>query len=114
MTIQLSPEQRSYLERLARGRIKPTRRQKALALLRLAEGDTPERAAECAGIEKSDVETLASDFTERGLDGIGFGGGDESGHPMVPSLQDDEIFEEFRKILKARRKRRARQEGSAE
>jgi hypothetical protein len=113
MSIQLSPEQRSYLERLARGPIKPTRRQKALALLRLADGDTPERAAECAGIQKSDIETLASDFTERGLDGIGLGGSKPE-RLRAPSLQDDDIFEEYLKILKARRKRRARQEGSAE
>jgi hypothetical protein len=114
MPIQLSPEQRTYLERLARGRIEPTPRQKALALLRLAEGDTPEMAARCAGLQEADVETLASSFAEAGLAGIGLGGGDESGHPRVPSLQDDALFEEFRKTLKARRKMRARQEGSAE
>ena len=57
---------------------------------------------------------LASDFAEGGLDGIGVGGSDGAGHPRVPSLQDDDIFEEYRKILKARRKKRARQEGSAE
>lgn len=111
MSIQLSPEQRSRLERLARGRIKPTRRQKALALLRLADGDTPEMAAESAGIQKEDVETLASEFTEGGLEGIGLGR--EAASPRVPSLQDDDIFEQYRKILKARRKMRARQEGSA-
>ena len=114
MSIQLSPEQRDYLEQLARGRIEPTRRQKALALLRLAEGDTPEKAAHCAGIHKEDVETLASDFSERGLDGIGLGGGCEAGHLNVPSLQDDAIFERYRKILKARRRMRARQVDSAE
>jgi hypothetical protein len=113
MSIQLSPEQRDYLERLARGRIRPTRRQKALALLRLAEGDTPEKAAQYAGIQREDVETLASDFTERGLDGIGLGG-EEPGRLKVPSLQDDDLFEQYRKILKARRKLRARQEDSAE
>jgi hypothetical protein len=121
MPIRLSPEQRTYLERLARGRIEPTPRQKALALLRLDEGDTSEMAAQCAGIEEADVETLASSFTEGGLAGIGLDGGDEAGHPRVSSLQDDALFKEFRKILKARRKRRARRrkrrarrEGSAE
>ncbi len=114
MPIRLSPEQRTYLERLARGRIEPTPRQKALALLRLAEGDTPEMAARCAGIQKADVETLASNFTEGGLAGIGLGGADGAGHPTVPSLQDDALFDEFRKILKARRKTCARQEELAE
>jgi hypothetical protein len=114
MPIHSSPEQRTYPERLARGRIEPTPRQKALALLRLAEGDTPERAAHCAGIQKTDVETLASNFTESGLAGIGLGGGDEAGRSRAPSLQDDALFEEFRRILKARRKMRARQEGSSE
>jgi hypothetical protein len=113
MPIRVSPEQRSSLERVAHGRIEPTPRQKALALLRLAEGDSSEMAAQCAGIPKSDVETLASNFTEGGLAGIGLGAGDEARHPRVPSLEDDALFEEFRKILKVRRKRRARQEGSA-
>lgn len=113
MSIQLSPEQRGYLERLARGRIKPTRRQKAIALLRLAEGDTSEGAARCAGIARADVEALASDFNERGLDGAGLVVGEAAGPSQVPSLQDDEIFEEYRRILKARRKLRARREGSA-
>jgi hypothetical protein len=114
MSIQLSPEQRTYLERLARGRIEPTPQQKALALLRLAEGDTPDMAARCVGIGIADVEMLASNVTDGGLAGIGLGGGDEAGHPWVPSFQDDALFEEFRKIVKARRKRRARREGSSE
>ncbi len=112
MSIQLSPEQRRRLERLAEGRFRPTRRQKALALLRLAEGDTPESAAQYAGIHEADVETLASDFHEGGLEGIGLGG--EAGSSRTPSLQDDAIFEAYQKVLKTRRKRRARQEGSAE
>jgi hypothetical protein len=114
MSIQLSPEQRTYLERLARSRTKPTPQQKALALLRLAEGESPEMAARSAGLEIEDVETLASNFTEGGLAGIGLSTGDEAGHPRVPSLQDDDLFEEFRKILKARRKVRARQKDSSE
>jgi hypothetical protein len=110
----LSPEQRAYLERLARGPIKPTPLQKALALLRLAEGDTPEIAARRAGIGIAEVEMLASNFAKGGLAGIGLGAGDEAGHPWVPSFQDDALFEEFRKILKARRKTRTRQENLSE
>ncbi len=112
MSIQLSPEQRGYLEQLARRRLKPTRRQKAIALLRLAEGDPTEKAAECAGMETAAVETLASDFTERGLGAIGLAGGDEERRSRVPSLKDDALFEQYRKILKARRKRRALEESS--
>jgi hypothetical protein len=113
MSIQVSQEQRGYLEQVVRGRTKPTRREMAIALLRLAEGDSAEQAAQHAGIAVEEVATLASDFTERGLDGIGLGGG-EAGAMKVPSLQDDSLFEQYRKILKARRKLRARQEDSAE
>jgi hypothetical protein len=112
MSIQLSPEQRGHLEQLARRRSKPTRRQKAIALLRLAEGDPPEKAAECAGMETEDVETLASDFNERGLDGIGLDGSEGARRSRVPSLKDDALFEQYRRILEARRKRRALEEST--
>lgn len=114
MSIEFSQEQRGFLEQLAQVKIKPTRRQKAIALPRLAEGDPPEKAALCAGIPKKDVETLASDFTDRGLDGVGLRGGDEAGRPKVPSLKDDALVEHFRRIIKDSRKRRARQEDAAE
>jgi hypothetical protein len=53
--------------------VKPTRRQKAIALLHLAEGDAPERAAQFAGMHAEDVAELVSRFSERGLDGVGLG-----------------------------------------
>ena len=52
MSIQLEQDERGYLEQLVRRPMKPTRRQKANALLRLAEGDTPEKAAQHAESRK--------------------------------------------------------------
>jgi hypothetical protein len=74
MSIQLSQDERVHLEQLAGGQPKPTRRQKAIALLRLAAGDPPEEAAQHAGIKKEDVAALASLFSEQGLAGVGLGG----------------------------------------
>jgi hypothetical protein len=74
MSIQLGQEERGYLEQLVRRPIKPTRRQKANALLRLAQGDTPEKAAQHAGIPKEEVEALAIRYAEGGLAGVGLGG----------------------------------------
>jgi hypothetical protein len=74
MSIHLSDEDRASLEGLERGRMKPTRRQKAIALLRLAEGLSPGEAAKHAGIPKEDVEALANGFAEAGLAGVGLGG----------------------------------------
>ncbi len=181
MSIQLEQDERTYLERIVRRPKRPTRRQKALALLRLAEGDTPERAAEHAGISNEDIAALAGKFVEGGLAGVGINRKPKTrvqlvrpglavreyhmlngvtvadflrrsettkvGHEVyvdgrpaedttplrdgsvvtivpqpkqapvtqpwrttVPSFQDDEIFEEFMAILKARRKERALEE----
>jgi hypothetical protein len=181
MSIQLEQDERDYLERIVRRPMKPTRRQKALALLRLAEGDMPEQAAQHAGIPIEEVAALASEFIESGLAGVGLDGKPktlvrlvrpglgvrkyylsngvtladflrrsktttagqavyvdgllaEETMPLrdgsvvmivpqprnaavaqpwratIPSFQDDEIFEQYRAILKARRKARARQE----
>jgi hypothetical protein len=74
MSIQLSQDERDYLEQLANRKPKPTRRQKAIALLRLAEGKTLEGAAQDAGIKKEDVAALASQFSEQGLAGVGLDG----------------------------------------
>jgi hypothetical protein len=73
MSIQLSHDERDYLEQLAQRKMKPTRRQKAIALLRLAGGDPPEKAAQVAGIPMEDVAALASQFSEQGLAGVGLG-----------------------------------------
>lgn len=71
MSIQLNDEERASLERRANAPMKPSRRQKALALLRLAEGRTPRDAAEHAGISKECVEDLAAEFAKGGLAAVG-------------------------------------------
>jgi sulfur carrier protein ThiS len=71
MSLNLNAEDRASLERLEKSRMKPTRRQKAIALLRLAEGLPPAKAAEHAGIPKPEVERLAAKFAENGLAGVG-------------------------------------------
>jgi hypothetical protein len=74
VSIHLNEEDRADLERLEKGRMKPTRRQKAIALLRLAAGLPPADAAKHAGIPKEEVEALAIGFAEGGLSGVGLGG----------------------------------------
>lgn len=74
MSIHLSEKDQADLERLEKSRMKPTRRQKAVALLRLAEGLSPAKAAEHAGIPKSEVEALAARFAEGGLAAVGLSG----------------------------------------
>jgi hypothetical protein len=71
MSLPLNEEDRANLERLEKSRMKPTRRQKAIALLRLAEGLPPAKAAEHAGIPRIEVEELAAKFAESGLAGVG-------------------------------------------
>jgi hypothetical protein len=53
--------------------MKPTRRQKAIALLRLDAGLSAADAAQHAGISKEQVEALATGFAESGLAGVGLG-----------------------------------------
>lgn len=74
MSIHLSDEDRANLERLEKRRMKPARRQKAIALLRLAEGLTSRQAAMHAGISNEEVEALAVEFAESGLAGVGLVG----------------------------------------
>ena len=71
MSIHLNDEDRANLERLEKRRMKPTRRQKAIALLRLAEGLTARQAAIHAGIPSEEVEALAAEFAESGMAGVG-------------------------------------------
>jgi hypothetical protein len=184
MTIKLSQDERASLEQFVRP-YKPTKRQKAQALLGLAAGESPETVAMRVGISKDFVTELATRFAERGLAGVGLGkkpevvvtlirpgvgsqkfrlpegstledlirrsgastktqtvsvdgiiperplplhngavvviasapknaAGGEHPHSAVPSLRDDDLFEQYRDILKARRKSRAREEGSVE
>jgi hypothetical protein len=184
MPINLSPDERASLERFVHP-CKPTKRQKAKALLGLAAGESADVVAMRVGIPKEVVTELAVQFAERGLAGVGsvrrpevvvtliqagigaqkyrlpkgstlddllkWAGAsineqsvfvDEIGperspvlrdgatviitpppknaasgeppHTSVPSLQDDAIFEEYRAILKARRRSCAPEEGPVE
>ncbi len=106
MSIHLNEEDRAILEQLEKRRMRPTRRQKAIALLRLAAGLTPAEAAKHAGIPKKDVEALASDYAQGGLAGVGLGGKREPDEPWrkrISSFQDEALFKEYTEILKARR-----------
>jgi sulfur carrier protein ThiS len=73
MSIHLTDEERASLELRAKARMKPTRRQKAIALLRLAAGTSPAEAAVHAGIPMEQVEALAEAFASGGLAGVGLG-----------------------------------------
>jgi hypothetical protein len=185
MSIHLNEEDRANLERLEKGRMKPTRRQKAIALLRLAAGLPAAEVAEHAGIPKEEIEALATGFAESGLAGVGLGGKpktlvrlvrpgvgvqkyclpngatladllrrseatttnqavyvdgvvaeetvplrdgavvmvvaqprktavDDAWRATIPSFQDDDLFEQYREILKVRRRLRAREEDPPE
>jgi hypothetical protein len=70
MPIQLSQDERAFLEQFVRS-YKPTKRQKANALLGLAAGESPETVAMRVGILKEVVTELAALFAERGLAGVG-------------------------------------------
>ena len=72
--IHLTEEDRASLEKLQERPMKPTRRQKAIALLRLADGQTASKAAMHAGISKEQVEALAEKYAESGLAGVGLAG----------------------------------------
>jgi uncharacterized protein (DUF433 family) len=70
MPIELSPQEREILEQHANRKIKPSKRQKAKALLSLAEGMTLERIAEHTGITKDELLGLFNLFTKNGLAGL--------------------------------------------
>jgi uncharacterized protein (DUF433 family) len=71
MQLRLTTEDRRYLEEVAGRRVRPTKRQKAQALLGLALGGTPESISMRVGIKKEDIATLVDQFMEQGLRGIG-------------------------------------------
>src|SRR3954447_25818698 len=70
MRINLSPDERASLEQFV-GPYKPTKQQKAQALLGLAAGESAEEVAMRVGISKEVVTELAVQFGERGLAGVG-------------------------------------------
>src|SRR4051794_15253926 len=71
MSIKVSPTERDHLRRLVGRPRRPTSRQKALALLTLAEGGTRGEASMRAGIPEDEVSALEAEFAERGLVGVG-------------------------------------------
>ena len=71
MAIELNPKDLDRLKRLMGRPMKPTRRQKADALLRLAEGKSVTEAAQLVGIPKDEITALVDAYAERGLAGIG-------------------------------------------
>jgi uncharacterized protein (DUF433 family) len=81
MLLNLSQEDRKYLEQFANRKMRPTNRQKAQALLRLALGESLERVSIRVGITKENLSSLVDRFTEGGLKGVGLGrsGRDGSG-----------------------------------
>jgi hypothetical protein len=110
MSLHLNEGDRASLERLEKRRMKPTRRQKAIALLRLAAGLSPAEAATHAGIPKEEVEALATGYAERGLAGVDLAGKpkarntgvEEPWRETIPSFRDEALFQEYTEALKAR------------
>jgi hypothetical protein len=70
MPIQLSQDERAFLEKVVRP-YKPTSRQKAQVLLGLAADESPEAVATRVGLPKEVVTELAAQFAEHGLAGVG-------------------------------------------
>jgi uncharacterized protein (DUF433 family) len=71
MSIQLRPEEREALQDYLKRRPEPTRRQKADALLGLAQGQSLSEVSQRVGIRMDDLEGLVAKFSEEGLEGIG-------------------------------------------
>jgi uncharacterized protein (DUF433 family) len=71
MLLNLSREDRKYLEKFANRKMRPTNWQKAQALLGLARGESLERVSIRVGITKEDLSSLVDRFTEGGLKGVG-------------------------------------------
>jgi uncharacterized protein (DUF433 family) len=71
--LRLTTEDRKHLQEIVDRRMRPTKRQKAEALLRLGSGETPARVSMQVGIKKEDLESLVRLVKEQGLKGIGLG-----------------------------------------
>jgi uncharacterized protein (DUF433 family) len=73
MRVVLSTDDRHFLEKLVQRKLRPTRRQKAQALLGLADGESPEIVAQRVGIPKQDIVVLVNRFVAGGLHDVGLG-----------------------------------------
>jgi uncharacterized protein (DUF433 family) len=71
MANELSQQDIEILEKIAGQRMKPTRRQKAIALLDLARGMPLPEVSRHAGITKDDLASLLHRYREGGLAGAG-------------------------------------------
>jgi uncharacterized protein (DUF433 family) len=71
MRLQLTTEDREFLQQLADRKVRPTKRQKAQALLDLASGKTWQSVSMRVGINKDDLTSLVDLFQRQGLKGIG-------------------------------------------
>jgi uncharacterized protein (DUF433 family) len=71
MPVQLSADDRRYLEKLASRKMRPTSRQKAQALLSLDCGDPLENVSMRVGITKEELAFLVGQFTHGGLEAVG-------------------------------------------
>jgi uncharacterized protein (DUF433 family) len=67
MPIQLTPTDLHYLNRYLARKPRPTRRQRAKALLLLAEGHDPLFVSQIVGISKAEVNALEQQFAARGM-----------------------------------------------
>jgi uncharacterized protein (DUF433 family) len=85
MRLRLTTEDRAYLEGIAIRKVRPTKWQKARALLGLASGDTPEKVAQDVGIRKDHLASLVDTFMQEGLKGVGLArsGREGSGHSQA-------------------------------
>jgi uncharacterized protein (DUF433 family) len=71
LPVQLNDNERRHLEGLANRKMRPTSRQKALALIRLDSGKPLVDVSQEVGIAKDELELLASQFTHGGLKAVG-------------------------------------------
>jgi uncharacterized protein (DUF433 family) len=71
MQFWLTLEDRAYLEQIAGRKYRPTKRQKALALLDLAAEKPEAEVAMRVGIKQEELTALVHLFREQGLNGIG-------------------------------------------
>jgi uncharacterized protein (DUF433 family) len=71
MQLRLTPEDRKFLEELADRKIRPTKRQKAKALLGLASGVALEKVSMHVGVNKDELVSMVDQFKQQGLKGIG-------------------------------------------
>ncbi len=67
MPIKLSLGERRYLERFLARKMRPTRRQRAKALLLLAEGHPVSFVSQIVGIPKDDVQSLEEQYEASGV-----------------------------------------------